>query len=282
MIQNNRIIVDDGGTLTDRSVVLNSIKTQSLTLTNGNTIKFYVGSDWRFGHRYFLVGTANTGSVSLSVDLWDGSAWTPAVDIMDQTVVSGKSLAQSGVLSWAIDRNEGWQRAETTEDVEDLESFKIYKKFWARINLTGTPASSCAIGYMGYRFSEDTDLAIEYPELLRSNLLSQFDPNNSLKADWNDQHLAAADLIIAELKKDDTIISEAQILDWESLKYASVHRVAMMIFSNLGKDYTEDFVAAKVEYQSRIKRLNSFNVDRDLDGRLDVEERRPFIGIVRR
>ena len=191
-------------------------------------------------------------------------------------------LAQSGIISWSIDRNAAWSRESTTEDITGLTDFKIYDKFWARLTLSATPSGSCAIKYIGAKFSSDSDLAIEYPELLRTSLLQQFDPNDSSKADWNDQHLKAADVIISELKKKNVIISDAQILDWESLKLVSVHRVAMMIFSNLGKDYDSDFSKAKKEYQDRISRLNSFDVDRDLDGRQDIEERRPFVAFVRR
>ncbi len=282
MIQNNRIIVSDNAVLTDRTVALNDMRSQTVALTNGNPIKLYIGADWRFNHRYILVGTANTQDATVSVDLWDGGEWVPAVDVLDQTSSSGKALAQSGIISWSIDKNEGWEREASTEDVTDLTGFKIYDKFWARITLSDEPTGSCVLRYIGQKFSTDSDLAIQYPELLRADLLQQFDPNNLSKSDWNEQHLSAAEIIVSDLKKNDTIISDSQILDWEALKHASIHMVASIIFANLGKDYTEDLNAAQSRYSDRIKRLNTFNVDTDLDGRQDVSERAPFIGIVRR
>lgn len=282
MIQNNRVIVNVGGTLTDRTVELNDIRSQTVTLTDGQAIKIYFGSDWRFNHKYFLVSTANTAALSLSVDLWDGSAWVAAVDLLDQTSVAGKALAQSGILSWSMDRAENWEREDTSENVTDLETFKIYKKFWARITLSATPTGSCALKYIGQKFSTDSDLRIRYPELLRTDILQQFDPNDGSKADWNEQHLIAAEEVVTDLKKNDTIISDAQILDWEALRIASVHKVASIIFTNLGKDAAEELAKAEGKYDARIKRLNHFNVDKDLDGRLEVQELRPFKGVVRR
>lgn len=49
----------------------------------------------------FYVKTANTAAVSVAVQYWNGSAWTAVSSPVDGTAVGGKTLAQTGEISFA-------------------------------------------------------------------------------------------------------------------------------------------------------------------------------------
>src|SRR3990167_11302957 len=104
MLTSNRIIFSDNGTLTDYSATLNDFYTGTVAPTyTASQDYLYVGGDAPFNHRYFDVSVANAVASTVSVEIWDGSDWNAAVDVIDETTTSGASLAQSGRIQFAVD-----------------------------------------------------------------------------------------------------------------------------------------------------------------------------------
>lgn len=279
MLTNNRIIWKNNTTLTDLSVKLNDYHTGAETVDIvAADDALYIGSDLPFNHRYIEISSANAVTASITVKIWDGSEFVSAVDVIDQTAVSGKTFAQSGIISWVPDRNETWAREDTSEDIADLSTLKIYKMYWVKLTFSANLTATTALSYVGHRFSNDEDLGSLYPELALSSTMTQFE---SGKTTWNEQHVAAAEKIINDLRKKNIIWSRNQILNWELFSFASVHQLARIIFNAFGEPFQEKRLQADRDYKEAFEMLQ-FDTDLDEDGKLDTHEKIQRVGFVRR
>lgn len=265
MLLNNRIIFEDNVTLIDRSIPLSNISSETTTLPVVAAEDYlYIGSDLPFNHRYFEVSTANATTSAVSVSIWDGSNWVAAVDVLDQTSVSGKTLAQSGIISWATDRTKSWGKEDTTEDIPALASLKIYDMYWVRIGFSADLSGTTALQYVGHKFANDDDLINYYPDLGTSGAMTTYKAG---KTNWNEQHVLAAEEIILKLRKDRKLISPSQLFDWTLFNLAAIHKCAEIIFRAFGQDYDEVRKNANADYHKAFSGID-FGVDRDIDGRL--------------
>lgn len=270
MLHNNRIILrNNAGTLTDLSAKLSDITSGAQTLSLSSTDKIYFGSPFPFNHRYFEIGTPNTQAAAITVELWTGGEWLPAIDVIDQTSSAGASFGQSGIISFVPDRDRNtWQFYTRSSDIPELAAIKIYDLYWARISFTGTMSANTAIRYIGHKFSNDSDLALEYPDLVLSKVMTAYKPG---KTNWLEQTILAAEYIIQDLKEMGVIIGSGQILDWKVFQKASVHKVASIIFGGLGDDFSDHKKEAEKAYRSNLQ-IKSYAVDLNADARLDQKE----------
>lgn len=279
MLTNHRVIFKDNTSLSDLSVKANEYLSGSETLAIVATEDaLYVGSDLPFNHRWIEVSTVNDQASVISVSLWNGSAWKAAVDLIDQTSISGVCLAQSGILSWTPDRNESWTDQYTTEEIPELSSFKIYDMYWAKLTFSGDLKSTTAIEYVGYKFSNDVDLYGQYPEFNNATLKSSFGLG---KTSWDDQAFVAAEYIIQDLRSMNIIWSRNQILNWPLFKMASVHKVAEILFRALGSEYETELVDAMKAYRASIN-MKMFQVDLNKNATIDDKEKRETVGFLKR
>lgn len=279
MLLNNRIIFKDNTTLNDLSINLNNSHsgTETLAIVSAQD-SIYIGSDMPFNHRYFQVSTANDQASVVSISLWDGSTWNSAVEVLDQTSVSGVTFARSGIISWVPDRDEVWQYARSTEDISDLSTLKIYDYYWAKFTFSGDLKTTTALSYIGHKFSNDEDLKAYYPDLSKSDVLSAFE---SGKTEWNEQHIAAAEEIVKHLRKKQIVWSENQILDWQQFNLASIHKVASIVFRSFGENYKDEKIDAEAEY-AKAMNMQVFNVDKNRNARLEPYEKVVYTGLSRR
>lgn len=281
MLVNNRIIHSDNGTLRDLSINLNDLYAGNGALgIVAAEDKLYIGSDMPFNHRYFCVATANDQASVASVEIWDGNQWRAAVDVLDQTKdANGRSLAQTGILSWSVDKDYGWGFEETTEDIPALATLKIYNMYWVRISWSADLKATTAVSYVGHKFANDSQLEGYYPDLNRTAVKTAFKAG---KTTWDDQHVLAAEEIIRDLRKKKVILSRNQILDFESFNDAAIHKCAEIIMRALGEDYADERASAIEDYNEALDKVY-FPVDKDGDGRLDTVERAGYsVGIFRR
>lgn len=276
MLTEQRVVYSDDGVLTDLTRQLNNQYADNVAIEYVAGEDFlYIASDLPTMHRYFQVETANATPAAMSVDIWDGNEWSTAVDVLDYTDVAGASLAQSGWVRFSVDRTESWGLEETTEDITNLSSLRIYKMRWFRLSWDAD--FSATLKYAGYKFSSDNDLKGRYSDLTRTAVLDAWETG---KADWDNQHIEASEDIIKMLKKDNIITSAAQVLDWQQWTNAATHATASIIYGGFGDDYVDD-------EQRAIKRKNDafaqgiYKIDRDQDGRVDRRERERFAGIKR-
>lgn len=283
MLLNNRVIFENNTTLTDLSVNLNDVFSGSETVDIVAADDYlYLASDLPFNHRYFMVSTANDQASTVSVDIWNGTEWVAAVDVLDQTKnASGHTLSTSGIISWVTDRNKSWSREETTENMtgSGLTTLKIYNMYWVRLAFSGNLKATTALKYVGHKFSSDYSLKGYYPDLGRSTVMTAFQAG---KTNWDEQHVLAAEEIIRDLKKKNEIFSSNQILNWEQFTDAAVHKVAEIAYTAFGADYEDRRDKAFDNYTDALDKV-TFDVDKNANGKREPEERKPSFGrLVRR
>lgn len=272
MLHNNRIITKISGTLTDHSVQLSEFDTGASTIAITTSDALYLGSDYPFNHRYIEIGTANDQASSISVSLWSGTAWVSAVDVIDQTKVSGACLAQSGIISWVPDRDQtSWSPQANSKDISDLSTTRIYDLYWVKLTFSGDLKASTSLKYVGHKFSTDAQLETEYPDLLRSDLMTAFKAG---KTNWLEQTIGAAEYIVQSLREKGIIISRDQILDWSLFQRASIHKTAEIIMSAFGEDYRDAASRASGRYKNSLD-LKAYSVDQDKNAQLTPKEKAP-------
>lgn len=279
MLSNNRVIFSNNGSLSDLSIVLSDYKSQTSVIDYVlNEDYLYIGGDLPFNHRYFDVSVVNDQASSVLVDIWNGTEWKAAVDVLDETTVGGASLARSGVIRWTPLRDTTWGTEDTTEQVSGLTSLKIYDMYWVRMHFSSSLKNTTAINYIGHKFSEDADLGAWYPDLNLSSTKAAFLTG---KNDWDDQHFSAAEEIIMKIRKRKKFFSANQILEPENFNMSSVHKVAHIIYRSFGDDYKDQRDLAESDFNKAFNGID-FDFDRDFDGKLDLEEKPMATGWIRR
>lgn len=280
MINTQRVIYSNNGVMGDLSLVLNDYRARSVVIEPVATEDYiYIASDLPFNHRYIDVKVPNDVSAVVKVQIWFGGEWVDAVDVIDQTDVSGAPLAQSGIISWKTPRLKGWDRELDSEDVTGVSVVGIYDYYWIRLSWSATLLDETELNYIGHKFSSDDVLASYYPDLMNNSVRGLFD---SLATTWDEQHFMAAEAIIRDLKAAGSIKSGSQILDYEMFELAAVHKVAEIVYKGLGKAYDEERKSSRDQYVKAMG--NKFmNLDYDADGNLsDVEKSTQSVGFMKR
>jgi hypothetical protein len=268
-----RSIYSNGGVLEDFSrAVYNYHAKEQVFSVFATTDYLYFLSELPFNHLYFKFGSAHTNASEISISYWTGNKdWQEVVDIIDETDLNGASFGQDGYVTWTTDKDYQWDRSDTNRNrdaIEGLEDIKIYDRYAVRIGFSDQMSTNVSLSWVGHLFSNDDDLSSEYPDLVRSNMISSIE---SGKTNYEEQHVRAAQIIIADLKKMKTIKHQSQILDRDDLTLASVSKTAEIIFNTLGDDYTDNKNVAREEYKQR---LNSAipRVDLDKNARINDDE----------
>lgn len=274
MLRYNRILWKSGATLLDKSVELSDILSASLVFPYLTATDFlYIGSDLPFNHRYFDVSVFNAIAASITVELWNGDGWVAAIDVIDETSVGGVPFAQSGVISWAQNKNSsnwGWDDTNLMNNSGIESGPMIDGLYWVRLKWSADLTGTTALKYAGHKFSSDIELGAEYPDLARATLKTAFKAG---KTDWNDQCVIASEYIVEDLRGQKNLIRSAnQLLDWRLLKHAGVHKTAEIIFRAFGQDYEENLKNAIIAYKKAVS-VGKFNIDQDRDIRLTDLER---------
>lgn len=270
-----RIIFSDNGVLRDFSTNLSNFQQGTETLDYvAAEDKLFIGSPFPFNHKYFKVSVQNTNAAVLSIKLWDGSEFVDSVEIIDETSVGGIPINQTGYISWVPDKEETWTREDTVirnqEKVTGLGNITIYDNYWAEFTWDADFDITTALSFVGNLFSNDDDLAAEFPDLVRSDTLNGFE---SGKTDWEEQHIKAAELLIEDIQGQHVITDGNQILDRRAFKNSSVQKAAEIIYNAFGDDFEDQRLAALKEYQKRLGR-DILNLDLNSNARLDSVERR--------
>ncbi len=282
MLRENRVLFLDGASFKDFSTALSNIHSETKVFDFASGDRLFIGSDLPFNHRYIDVSVVNSTAATLTVEVWDGTDWIEAVDIIDETSVSGVPLAQSGILSWSIDKDEsGWNYDDTDEmSGSGLETApKIYGLYWARLTYSTTLLNTTALNYIGHRFCKSEDIESEYPEFSLSAAKTSWKTG---KTNWNTEALLASEYIVQDLRGQRNLIRNAnQILDWNNFEKAAVHKAAEIIFRGFGKDYEEPLVTAHNAYKSSLS-VGKFNVDQNRTAMIEDDEKETNVGYMSR
>lgn len=246
----------------DISVAVSDFRagTYALTYTAGQYI--YIGTSTPFTNLWIDMSTvAGSSAGAPTIQMWWGSAWTGAVDIIDQT----SGMTANGRISWATDRLKGWNFEQESTTV-GLTGTAVYNRYWMRISWGSN--FTAGVAFIGQKFSSDTILQSMYPDLLQSTLLDGF---KSGKTDWNEQHFMAAEAIIRDLRKRSFIKNRGQILDWSVFEEASAHKVAEIAYGAFGTAYKDHVEISRKRYEAEMS-SRLLVIDETMDGHVDYQE----------
>lgn len=267
MIHSQRVLHNTN----DVSVAVNDFRSAAYTFAYATGDYLYIGCECPFGNLWFDVATANDVTAACAVQYWDGTRWVDAVDVMDETAAGGKSLAQSGRISWNVNRRStGWNIMERSTDITELASTNIYDRYWMRFAWSATLKPTTAVTYIGQRFHTDAVLFSYYPDLRSPSLMDAYE---SGKTDWNEQAYMSAEVIVRDLVNRAVITSRGQILDCAVFVAASCHRCAEIVYRGVDASAeTARVKAARLAYDEAMPKV--YRVDTDNDGDLKPVEKR--------
>lgn len=278
MLTGNRVIFSDNGTISDLSRDLNDLYAGNVLLpVTFDQDKLYIGSDAAFNSRFLMVQTPNDVASNISVEIWTGSSWVPAVDVIDDTSVGGVALARSGVLQWTKDKNKSWSRVADSNSVTGLYGTAVYNMYWARLTFSASLKVTTSLRYVGQRFSNDNQLGGYYPDLLRSSVLAAFKTG---KTNWEEQHVLASEELVLELRQRNLLYSGSQILDWQKYSLAATYKTAAIIMGGFGDDWADRRDNAEDKFIDNLEKAG-VGIDRNEDGALAVAEQKNSVGLFR-
>ncbi len=279
MLTSQRIIFEDDTTLNDLSNSLSDFLADTETIPMVLTDDYlYLGSEHPFNHRWFEVSTVNDQASVMSVEVYSNSGWNAAVDVQDDTAVSGVTWARPGIISWHIDDTKGWTKVGDSSSIDELSTTKIFNMYWVRFTVSANLNASSALKYVGFKFANDTDLDARYPNLNKSATKTAFKAG---KTTWDDQHFYAAEDLIDYMKRKQIIWTPDQLLEWRIFKNPAIHKVAEIIMKPFG-DYADDRKDARSDFIEAMD-FRQYKVDQNEDATLQSSEQRvESIGIVRR
>lgn len=264
---NNRFLVKNGTVLTDYSNKLGKSTPADIALNYEVGDYLYIGARLPFNHVYLEVTRTPPGEMdpppsasTTLVEYWNGTNWIPVVDTLDAT----EGLLNSGHIEFTPDKEEWWMMWDTnhnSQTIPELSYVTIYDKYWLRISFADTLDPTIKLNYLGNLFSNDSDLGIEYPDLIRADVKSSFLAD---KTDWNDQHKRASDVMIKDLIDMGIIYEKGQILNWRDYTDCAIHKVAEIVFTSFGDSYRDNSVDARREYQQRLsKRVHRVDLNKN-------------------
>jgi len=290
---NQRVFFGDNGALQDITLEVNPYRKGifPVSYTAGEDY-IYCGVDLPFNHKYFDMTVANTVVNTVLVEIWDGTEWCEAIDILDDTANSttnpDASLGESGIISFKnrIDNSQGksvcnWQ-CDDTDEITDLTTGPlIYSKYWIRFSWD--VSFTATINHVGQLFNDDDDLYGFYPDLNNQDMKDCFEPDEptGTKADWIEQEIQAVESITREMRARHLLWSPNQILDFEILRNAAIHKTAELIYSAFGTAYEENRKLAQTKYKEAFN-LDKFNIDKNRNSNLDCGEDRVSTQYLRR
>jgi len=246
---NKRILYSDNGNLIDFSVNLNKYSaTESEFSYVAGEDYIYIGSRLAFNSLYFKLNASNTTPANMSIEVWDGSQWRFVNEVIDET----EGFFKSGHVTFVPNRDHGWLHESTNDGgavVPGLAAVKIYDQYWMRISFDVNLDLDCSLLWVGSLFCDDSDIGSEYPDLVKSSVLSAF---QSGKLNWEEQRVRASEIIIQDLMINRVILDAGQMLEREDYRVACVQKVAEIIFNAFGDDYIDQKQRAREEYQRRL------------------------------
>ena len=272
--QSQRVLYSDNGVVTDRTISMNDFRSRTMLLPAiAGEDHLYVGTDLPFNALYFDVVTANTLPSNITIEVWTGTAWETALDILDYTASdAGASLSESGHVVFNLEKNScNWAKECDSKDVDGLAGTRVQNMYWMRYSWDADLSAPTELNYIGYKFSDDSDLFCHYPDLNNSQFLCAFDKDPgdaSDKADWDEQSFAAAQAIIMDLRRRGIVCSEKQIMDHKLYTEASIHKTAAIIFAGLGGSQVDEYQRALLRYDAAMD-LKNYGIDTNANGSLD-------------
>lgn len=227
----------------------------ALVLTTSDSL--YIGHFKRFASRHFQMGTANTNAATLSASYWDGDSWSAVEDLIDQT----EGMTKSGFISWVNPSSNAWQ----TQKLSPVSSRELY---WLRIQTSANFSAGTTLQSVLNLFCDNVLMRDYYPELVTD---TRYLPSG--RTDFTEQFNAAKNMVVDQLKANDLIRDESEILDINEVAIAAVHASAWIIYNPIlrdtdGREFLDGIWNA---YQKALKG-RKIDLDYDNSGVIEPDE----------
>jgi hypothetical protein len=258
--------------MTELTKELNVFSNGSAALTFEAGDYLYIGTYFPINHKYLELSMVNGSAATVIPEIWDGSAWKTAIDVLDFTENAGATLGQSGNIQFAADTAKWtWSFVNRTLDTPSLPEFSglpdIYEKYWSRIGFTAT--LSATIDYVGDLFCTEDDLLSYYPSFNEPVLLNSWETG---KTDWKKQRVDASEYVVNDLRRRNIIMERSQIIELSKLVEPAIRYSAYLIYNGLGaRNYSEEADRAMAAYKDAMNQVK-FEVDVNSNSRKDRQE----------
>jgi hypothetical protein len=234
----------------------------------------YIASDIPFTGFFFDLSEFNDVTANTIIEIYNGDEWVSAVDIQDET----NGLKNNGYLRFSPDIDDDWGMVKSSKEIIELNTLNIYYKYWARISFDAELLATTELKYIGHMFCNDGELALEYPDLMLTSTLNNFENG---KTTWQPQAIRATDIVIRDIVNIGVIESGSQIFDYRDYSDATIHKLAEIIFNSFGDAYRDQSQAARQEYQARLNR-RLHKVDRNKNAIKEPFENNTDTGFMKR
>lgn len=251
---------------TDYSAELENYISDTVALTLLDSDYLYVGYKKPINAFYVAGYNMNTNTSVLTVEYYNGSAFTDVTNLSDKT----SGLARDGFVSW--DRNL------TNEDATTINSLE---KYWYRISVDVTTSAMTLYG-LNLLLSDDLDI-----KELETNLVSSdYFPDGF--ASFLPYHQSARNEIIQRLRNEGNGVYNGvtfydltvfDLLDYTQLKEASKHLAISNIYFNLSDSIDDKYYQRYQEYRKRYDenyRVFYLSIDTNDDGEQSASEKESF------
>lgn len=265
MINPNSILTvlteDENGDLTNQTTRASdpTIDTFTTNISPLNTI--YIGYEKPINALYFqLASGMNTTGGTMTLEYFSTTGWK-GLSPVDQT----QFFNRNGIINWNM-----------PSDAALLEYGGI-EGYYVCIYSAET-ITALEIQYVGLVFSDDNDIATEYPSVLKEC----FYPKN--QSSFIIYHVSAKNLIMSELSRRgytktvngvESPVTQWDVLDIYELRQASLYYAMSQIFFNLSDNSSDNYWQKYLEYKDKFDRafnLATLKIDQDNDGQLDPDE----------
>jgi len=217
-----------------------------------------IGKKAPFNNFYMEFGTANSNTVEMNVEYWNGREWINAVDILDGTY----GADQSGVVQFSPDKDHSWQRVDDSKD-EGITTAIIYDMYWIRVTFDDVLSVGTTLSKIAYKFTTDKELLLKDSDI--NEFLASFG-----ETDWTKYILDASVEVARDFKKKNIIKDEGQILRFDDVSQPTVWKTLFNIYLNLGESYKERRKEINDLYEKSF--VGNYSVDKNNDGVLSKRE----------
>ena len=230
-----------------------------------------VGMQYPFNNFFLHLDTPNTLASVMKLEYWDGKAWTEAVDIMDGSSAGGISLAKSGHVLFALDKQKtGWQKlVDPTQESHpaELDNLKIYDLYWLRISFSADLDPLTKLNELGFAFTTGEKLRSIKAEV--DKFMGAFKTG---KTNWIPEILTASKMLVTEFKKAGLVLGPQQVVRMDDFWLPATYKTLWLIYNSLGPAYLE--TANQMAHQFyKTMNVDNITVDVNRNGQPDESEK---------
>lgn len=262
------ILHDDNSVFTEYSHKMAAFGKDGVTLTITSAEDYiYVGFEKPINAMYIDITTPNGAEGSLTMEYWNGSAWTTVLNKSDDTF----GLFRSGFIRWDKEDSNG------SSDQAENEVNSI-AKHWYRLR-PSVDRTAIVISGINLVFSDDYELSLEQPFISDSEFLgnesSHIKTHAAVKREIMQKFRNKNYLKLNQISGDKEDINGWDLHDIEEVRLAATYLALSKIYYQMS-DNPEDIWGMKSQdYQSKFDKyinIARLSLDTNDDGLTDAGE----------